>query len=66
MKKIVFMHLDNVVINVFVSNVIKIKVILIKQYVLFVEHNISIENQGIDDYGNDFENCKIISDKGSI
>ena len=29
MKEIVFMHLDNVVISVFVSNVIKIKVILI-------------------------------------
>ena len=33
------MHLDNVNISVFVSNVIKLKVILVYSNVLFVEHN---------------------------
>ena len=37
-KQIVIMRLDNVLINVFVINVIKIKVILIYLNVLFVEH----------------------------
>ena len=38
MKDIVFMLLDNVVVNVFVSNVVKIKVILIFQNVSILEH----------------------------
>ena len=38
-REIVIMHLNNVVINVFVSNVIEMKVILIYENVLFVEHN---------------------------
>ena len=38
MKGIVIMHLENVVINVLVNNVVKKKVIMIYQKVFFVEH----------------------------
>ena len=38
MRETVIMHLKNVAINVFASNVIKIKVIMIYQSVLSVEH----------------------------
>ena len=43
-KEIVFMLLDNVIISVFASNVIKVKVILIYWNVLFVALNFTIEN----------------------
>ena len=45
MKEIVIMHLENVVINVFVNNVVKIKVIVIYQKVFFVEHKKRIITQ---------------------
>ena len=44
-KEIMFMLLDNVVVSLIASNVIKIKVILMYWNLLFVEHNITIETK---------------------